>query len=123
MKYVSGTEKVINNLILQKSKILRAAAGVVEKTAVDIAVHAKSDHADEMAHCRERYQNQTTTLTRSITPELTKVTPELVEAQVFSYIHYAPYVEAIYPFLWPALVASQKKFKQRLHDELRRLNK
>lgn len=114
MKYIGGTQEVINNLMLKRSKLLRRCAEVVESTAVDVANDAKRDHIPGQAHQMDRYANRTSTLTRSISSRLTKVGFDLVEAEVFTNIEYAAHVEAIYPYLWPATVANQEKLRRRL---------
>ena len=143
---ITGQRRVFNNLMIQKSKFLARAAIAVEKTAVDVANHAKANHEssgaaaklnDDIAFAEAfgafgslgsskasssglRYVNRTGTLTRSITPELTKVDFNEVMAQVFTNIEYAPMVELgtsrsrAFPFLFPALVTNQKNFEARM---------
>jgi len=120
MQYIAGVEKVMNNLMRQKDKNLDQISEAVDQSALKVANHAKAGHVGAMAHADQRYQNQTGTLTRSITPQLTKVRFKIIEAQVFSNVEYAPNVELgtgktqPYPFLFPALQANQEDFKARV---------
>ena len=121
MKFIGGTQKVINNIRMQQSKFLRDLGEAVEKTCVDISNNAKQGHAGNMAHANKRYQNQTSTLTRSITPQLEEVSfTNGVKGVVFTNIEYAPAVELgtgrnkPYPFLYPAVVANKENFKERI---------
>lgn len=116
MKFIGGTQKVINNIMMQRSKLLARVGEAVEKSAVEVSNHAKSDHQRGQGHGKGRYENQTTTLTRDITPVLTKVDFNEVEAEVFTTMEYAAKVEAIYPFLWPAIVANQGNFTKRIKE-------
>ena len=116
MKSVGGTQEVINNLMMQRSKLLARVGEALEKSAVEVANHAKSDHQRGQGHGKGRYENQTSTLTRSIMPKLTKVNFDEAEAIVFTNVEYAARVEAIYPFMWPAIVANQEEFKKRLKE-------
>lgn len=118
--FVSGTQECINRIMMERDKMLRDVAEAVEKTAVDVANHAKAGHAGNMAHMNQRYQNQTTNLTNSITQELEKVSYDEVSAVAFSTMEYAPYVEAGWPFFWPALVANQENLKRRVSAALHR---
>jgi len=116
MKSIGGTQEIINNLMMQRSKLLARVGKAVEKSAVSVANHAKADHERGQGHGKGRYENQTTTLTRSITPKLTKIDFDEAEAIVFTKVEYAARVEAIYPYLWPAMVATQEEFKKRLKE-------
>ena len=118
--FVSGTQEVINRIMLERSKFLRDIAEAVEKTAVDVSNHAKSNHQGNMAHASQRYANQTSNLTNSITQELDKVGYDEVSAISFATMEYAPYVEADWPFFWPALVANQETLKRRVGAALKR---
>jgi len=116
MRSVGGTQEIINNLMMHRSKLLRRVGEAVEKSAVDVANGAKADHQRGQGHGMGRYENQATTLTRSITPKLTKVNFDEAEAIIFTNVEYAARVEAIYPYLWPAMVANQEKFKRRVKE-------
>ena len=126
MQYITGTQKVINNLMMQKSKFLRDLGTAVEKTCVDVANHAKAAHAGNMAHMNQRYQNRTSTLTRSIAHELEEVSFKGITGVVFANIEYAAFVELgtvrnrPYPFLYPALAANKPNFENRIKRALRR---
>jgi len=121
MQYIAGSQKVINNIRMHQSKFLRDLGEAVERTCVDISNSAKEGHAGNMAHANKRYQNQTSTLTRSITPQLEDVSfTKGVSGVVFTNMEYAPLVEVRYPFMYPAKVANEKKFKERVARALRR---
>ena len=96
--------------MMRSSKLLSKVAVACERSAVSVSNHAKADHQKGQGHGMNRYENQTTTLTRSLTPLLTRVDPSEVEAIVFTNVEYAEKVETIYPYLWPALVANREKF-------------
>lgn len=118
--FVTGTQECINNIMMQRDRMLKDVAEAVERTAVDVANHAKANHESNMAHASQRYQNQTTNLTNSLTQELEKVSYGEVSAIAFSTMEYAPYVEARYPFFWPALVANLENLKRRVSSALHR---
>lgn len=119
MKYVEGQDKVVQRLFLEKSKKLRQVAVGCEKAANDVANHAKAGHEGDMAHANERYQNRTTTLTRSIIPELVKADFNEVVAVVYASTEYAHRVETIYPFMFPAMQANQTQFVRRIKEATR----
>ena len=119
MEYVAGTAKVTAKLKAFGDKMLGKVAEAVEKTAVDVANDAKADHVQGMAHAIERYENQTNVLTSSITPELTIVTDTMVEAEVFSNVEYAYWVEALYPLLHPALTKNEDNFRRRVAEAMK----
>lgn len=117
---VEGMDEVLRNMKIAGDLILQQVAEAVEKTAVDVANHAKAGHEGNKAHMNERYQNQTTNLTNSITPEMGIVTPLEVEAIVYTTMEYAYYVECLYPYLWPALVANEGNLRRRVNEALHR---
>ena len=94
--------------------MLEKVGVALEKTAVSVANHAKSDHQRGKGHGMGRYENQTTTLTRSIRPLLTRIDYNGAEAIVFTNVEYAAKVEAIYPYLFPALQAKRGEYMDRL---------
>jgi len=114
MRSVGGTQEVINNIMMKRNQLLTQVGEAVEKSAVEVAIHAQSEHQRGQGHGKGRYENQTTTLTRSIMPKLTKVDYNEVEAIVFTNVEYAAHVEAIYPYMWPAIVANRDNFIRRL---------
>jgi len=127
MKLISGSQKVINNIRMQQSKFLRDLGEAVEKTCVDISNSAKEGHAGNMAHASKRYQNQSSDLTRSITPGLEEVNfTKGVSGIVYAGKDYASLVEfgsgtsKPYPFMYPALMLAKPKFKERVARALRR---
>lgn len=123
MQYVAGTQKVINNLMMAKSKMLKAIADGVEQCAVDVADHAKAGHVGDMAHAKQRYRNRTEILTASIESDLLKVGFDEVIGIVSTDIEYAEYVENIYPYMFPALIANKQIFNRRLTESIRRVSK
>lgn len=120
MQFIRGTQQVINRLTMEGDKFLAKIGEAVEKTCVDVSNHAKAGHQGNMAHATKRYQNQTSTLTRSITPELKEVSYKGVKGIVFTNMEYALYVELKYPFLYPAMMANKKNYEDRLKRALRR---
>lgn len=127
-KYVSGTQQMINNLLMQRNRVLANAGEAVEKTCVDVMNHAKAGHSGNMAHASQRYRNRTGDLTAGIgPPELLEVTLEKVHGIVPSGMEYSMFVEfgtAInvrtgrpnrpYPFMQPALIANKDVLTNRL---------
>jgi len=119
MKFITGQQKIMNEIMMRRDRYLREVGDAAEKGALDVANHAKSGHEGEMAHADNRYQNRTGTLTRSITPELAVVNYKKVQSVVYSNVEYAPLVELgvgnrrPYPYLFPALVAMKGKVKDR----------
>jgi len=116
MKYIGGTQEIINNLMMRRNKLLRKVGIAVEKSAVSVAITAKRDHQRGQGHGKGRYENQTSTLTRSIEPVLLKIDFDEAIAAVFSNVEYAVSIETIYPYLWPAMVENQETFKKRLRE-------
>ena len=119
--HIAGTQKVINNIFMARDILLKRIGEAVEKTALDVANHAKAEHEQgSEPHGRERFESQTATLIRSITSELTTVNYAKAEGVVSAGAEYAANVELgtgksrPYPFLWPAIVASTEKFKDRM---------
>ena len=106
---------MINNLIREQNRQVDRIAVAVEKTTVDVSNNAKTGHDTIFAHANKRYQNQTTNLTRSIHPTpLDRITKQRVSAYIAASQEYAFWVELRFPFLFPALVASEKNYKERL---------
>jgi len=64
----------------------------------------------------DRYENQTTNLTNSISAQMTRADKERVETVAFAAREYASRVELggngrhAYPFMFPALVSEQQNF-------------
>ena len=121
MQFIKGTQTVINNLFMEQSKFLKRIGEAVEKTCVSVSNDAKKGHAGNMAHASKRYQNQTTNLTRAITPELKEVSYKGVKGIVHTAgVEYALPVEMKYPYLYPALAGNKDNYKDRLKKALRR---
>lgn len=128
MKYVSGTDEVVNNLLMKRNTVLKQAGEAVEKTCVDISNHAKAGHDSNMAHANKRYRNRTMRLTHSITPELVEVSFKQVHGVVHtSAVEYAAFVEfgitmnvrtglpnRPYPYFAPAIFANKEVLVKRL---------
>ena len=123
MQYISGIQKVINNMLMAEHEILAALGEAVEKTAVQVSNDAKKQHEPSFGHAVGRYENQTTTLTRSIRPELIKVGPDEVVGMVLTNVEYAYPVEVHYPFLFPALVANRELFKKNVKEAMKDFRK
>ena len=127
-KYISGVERMRNNLLMQRSKLVAGAVEAVEKTCVDVMNHAKAGHAGNMAHANQRYRNRTRNLTGSIgPPEIVEVTFDKVHGLVPAGMEYSAFVEfgisanvrtgrpnRPYPFLTPALLANKEVLANRL---------
>ena len=111
---VSGAKKIANNILIEKNKALGRIAEAVEKTAVDVSNHAKANHVRGQAHSQGRFEVDTGTLVRSITPELETVNFEEVTAVVFTNVVYAFSVESRFPYLFPALIANQRNLIERV---------
>jgi len=124
MQYIAGIQEVINNLRLKESAKLTKIAAAVEQTCADVRNHAKSGHERNQGHMNKRYENQTNTLTSSITSGLAKVTDSEVTGIVSSNVEYAAAVEfgtsksAAYPYMFPALVANKENYKNKLKQAL-----
>jgi len=119
--FVTGIRRVLAKLVKRQDEIVRRVAEATEKTAVQVSIDAASDHTRGFAHAVGRYENQTTTLTRSLlqSPRLVKVDKDEVVAEVGSNVEYAYPVETRYPYLWPAAVKNEKTFRRNLRDALR----
>jgi phage gpG-like protein len=125
-QFIAGAEKVKINMALAQKDIVARVAVAIEKTCVDVSNHAKANHArSSNPHGMGRFISQTGTLIRSITPELTSVTPTLITGVVYSNMEYAAFVELgtsrnrPYPYLWPALVANANRLRQRVEAALK----
>ena len=126
-KYVYGAQEIINNLNRTRIVWLGRIANAVESSLVDASNHAKAGHESNQAHMNKRYANQTSTLTRSINPNIDKVTVNGVEGHIGTNVEYAPFLEygtsrnRAYPFLFPALVAVKHIFLKRLKIAMSRI--
>ena len=120
MKYIAGTEKLLAEIAKRQNQFVQKVADATEQTAVAVSVDAASDHTRGFAHAIGRYENQTTTLTRSLlqSPRLVKVDEDEVVAEVGSNVEYAYPVEVRYPYLWPAAVKNQETFRRKLKEAL-----
>ena len=123
MKYISGTQKVLTNLFLAQNAILASVAEAIGRTCVQITIDAKKDHGPGFAHEVGRYENQTTTLTRSITPYPVEVRDKEVTGFVGTSVEYAYPVEVNYPYLFPALQANRENFKKNLKDTMKKFRR
>ena len=124
MEALSGLQKVLRNLQGVTPAMVDRVATATEKTAVLVANHAKGEHDKGFAHAVERYENQTTNLTNSIMPELTRADSRAVEAIVHTNKQYAPYVEfgtgthKGYPFMQPAMISQKDQYKERVRKAI-----
>ena len=124
IKRITGGAQITNNIAIASNEYLRVVSEATEKTAVAVSNDAKADHTRGLGHAAGRYENDTGTLTRSITPVLTKVDFSEIEAQVYSNISYAPKVELgegrkkAYPFLLPAALANSANFMKNIQVAL-----
>lgn len=116
MKYIGGVEEVINNIKMHGNAVMKRVGEAVEKAANLAANRAKADHIRGQAHAQNRYENQTTTLTKSITPKLKRLNIDIAEAEIFTNMEYAYRVETIYPYMWPAVIATQGDLKKLLKE-------
>jgi len=121
MKHIAGMSEVLANLVKRQSKVVEKVAEATEKACVQVGIDAASDHTRGFAHAVGRYENQTTTLTRSLlqAPKAVKVEKDEVIFSVGSNVEYAMHVEAIYPYLWPAAVGNKRTFKEFLAEALK----
>lgn len=115
-----GLKKVLSNFKNVQQSTVDRVAKATEQTAVLVANHAKANHDKGFAHAISRYENQTTNLTNSIMPELTKADKHSVEAMVHTNKEYAIKVEMgssktkPYPFMLPALISQRDEFQKRV---------
>jgi len=121
--HISGTQQVINNMFMAKDLILKRIGEAIEKTAIDVANHAKAEHErGSDPHSRERFESQHggSGLVGSIKSELITISYAKAEGAVYATKEYAANVELgtsrsrPYPFMWPALVAMSDKYEQRM---------
>lgn len=129
---VLGSKEVAAKLLALKSQTFRKVIEAVEKTAVRMANAARAGHEHGSdPHSRNRYENQTSNLTNSIGPggansqemRFEKLNENVVtglfgvdSTAPGSPLEYAPKVEELYPFIWPAAVANMGYFKQSIAD-------
>jgi hypothetical protein len=127
MKYVEGQDKIILNMMREKSRLIDNTVRVVEATCIDITNHAKTNHERNSAHGMGRYEEKTGLLTKSIHSKITEVTERRTVGTIFAGTDYAFYVEfgtkinrltgkpnRPYPFFQPALLANKRVFLDRL---------
>lgn len=125
--YVIGAEQIINNLNRARITWLGKIADDVEKTCNEAENHAKAGHIENTAHMNDRYANQTSNLTNSISSGINKVGINGVTGFIAANQEYAAMVEfgtsqnQAYPFLFPALVHVQPILRARLEFTLRGL--
>lgn len=124
MDYLDGLRKVLRNLQGVQQDVVDRVAVATEQTAVLVANHAKGEHDRGFAHSVGRYENQTTNLTNSIMPELTRADKHAVEAIVHTNKEYGPKVEfgtsktKAYPFMQPAMISQKDQFKARVEKAI-----
>jgi len=122
---VTGDKEVIRRLLALKSRTFKRVTEAVEKTAVRMANHAKAGHEKGSdPHSRNRYENQTSNLTNSIGPggespmQWERLDADMiiglfgVNEQLTAVMDYAPKIEELYPFIWPAAVANIEQFEK-----------
>lgn len=121
MKSVAGTRAVLARLASVQDQIVGKVAEATEMTAVEVGVAAAKGHKPGFGHTVGRYENVTTTLTRSLlqAPVADKVDEEEVIYSLGSNLDYAYPVEVRYPYLWPAAVSKQGKFRKNVTEALR----
>ena len=115
-KLVSGLDEIKTNLVKRQSAYHRKVVKAIGISCTDIANHAKAGHEGAMAHANDRYQNQTTNLTRNIQPGPVVVQGKKIIGRVDAKTDYAAKVEARYPYVVPALEANREPHKQRMKD-------
>jgi hypothetical protein len=127
---VEGISQVVATLLSLKDRTFRKVVTAVEKTAVRIANDARAGHEHGSdPHSRDRYENQTSNLTNSISPGgpggLPMTFERLDENAVVGLVgvlstapsavmNYAAEIEEKYPFVWPAAVANIENFRQEI---------
>ena len=131
MNYVIGAEQIIANLNRASIGWLGLIADAVEKTCNDAEIHAKAGHESNSAHMSDRYQNQTSNLTKSISSGIAVARVDQVVGFIAANQEYAPAIEyatsiefgtsehPAYPFLFPALFHVQTSLMVRLKIALR----
>ena len=118
-RHVAGVERIKAQLYAYGKKKLQRVAEAVEKSAVEVANHAKANHVQGKAHAQERYENQTNVLTSSITSDLTVVTDDEITAEVFTTVEYAMFVETSHPYMFVALHENRDNFRRRVREAMR----
>lgn len=124
MAGVSGLQTVLARLRGVTPEMVARVKKATEITSVLVANHAKDKHKKGFAHAISRYENQTTNLTNSIMPQLIQADVNAVVSVVSTNKTYAPKVEfgsaktRPYPFMMPALMSQQQKYKQRIEQAI-----
>jgi len=122
---ITGDKEVIRKILSLKSRTFKRVTEAVEKTAVRMANHAKAGHEHGgNPHAQNRYENQTSNLTNSISPgganpmQFERMDEDMiiglfgVNEQLSAVMEYAADVEERYPFIWPAAVANMDQFEK-----------
>ncbi len=120
MIHFTGADKMVAKLVSAKNRKLARIVDAVEMTGVQVRNHAASGHEGDVAHMNDRYANRTTNLTNSLAVSPAQISRKSVTVVVFAGMEYAPIIEEIYPFLFPALVANKSHFKRNLNRAMRR---
>ncbi len=108
---VDGLKGLLARMTGVNIEMVKRVEVAVETSAIRVANHAKSGHTPGEGHAAGRYENQTSNLTTSIIPQLTKADKDSVEASVSTVMEYGPKVEVSHPYLGPALVSQEREFK------------
>ena len=125
---VTGTTEFAAKLLSLKDQTFCKVVEAVEKTAVRIANDARAGHEHGSdPHARGRYENQTSNLSNSVGPggplDLPMQWSEVTEDRIVglcgimstapaTVLEYAPKIEELYPFIWPAAVANIERFQE-----------
>ena len=147
MRHVGGLDAILKKMEALPDEYIRRIKVAVQKTAVDVANHAKDNHMKGAApvidtghakglaawgitrkvaetRLKSRYENQTNVLTNSIIPRTVRADLVAVESDVGTNIEYAPHIEygtsksKPYPFMQPAMDANQDNFKKRTKEAI-----
>lgn len=109
---VDGLKALLARMTAVNIEMVKRVKVAVETSAIRVANHAKAGHIPGEGHAAGRYENQTTNLTNSIIPQVTKADKDSVEASVSTIMDYGPKVEVSHPYFGPALVSQEKEFKE-----------
>lgn len=106
-----GMTALLQNINIYKEAVITGVAAGVATVCVDVANHAKINHA---------FTNRTHNLENAIEPVPVKISGTLIEGAVKDSMFYAYWVEfgnsrnAPYPYMSPAIEANKKN----LHDTI-----
>ncbi len=110
---VLGREELVKNMTSWHQRLVAKVVTQVEIIQSKVVAHARKGHG-KGAHTRGRFETQTGVLEESIQPGKIYLTNNTVRGIVEARTEYASFVERLYPYVAPAVMAHAAEFRDRL---------